>query len=87
MKEVFFRKLQVGISQLHYELTYERDVLKNFLKLTDKLKKQSPRDVLSKVVLKSFAKFTEKHLSKISFSVKLQVGNLKLTEAATGAVQ
>ena len=44
------------------EVLYKRDVLKNFLKFTDKLKKQSSGGVLSKDVLKNFAKFTEKHL-------------------------
>ena len=41
---------------------YKRDVPKNFLKFTDKLKKQSSGGALSKDVLKNFAKFTEKHL-------------------------
>ena len=44
------------------EVIYERDVLKNLLKFTDKLKKQSSGGALSKDVLKNFAKFTEKHL-------------------------
>ena len=45
------------------EVLYKRNVLINFLKFTDKLKKQSSRGVLSKDVLKNFAKFTKKHLS------------------------
>ena len=44
------------------EVLYKRDVLKNFLKFTDKLKKQSSEGVLLKDVLKNIAKFTEKHL-------------------------
>ena len=39
-----------------------------------------------KVVLKIFAKFTEKHLCG-NFFFKLQAGNLKLSETATGYVQ
>ena len=38
---------------------YERGVLKNFSKLTGKHKKQSSGGVLSKDLLKNFAKFTE----------------------------
>ena len=49
------------------EVLYKRDVLKNFLKFTDKLKKQSSWGVLSKVVLKNFSKFTEKHLCRNLF--------------------
>ena len=44
------------------EVLYKRDVLKNFLKFTDKLKKQSSGSALSKYILRNFAKFTEKHL-------------------------
>ena len=44
-------------------MLYNRDVLKNFLKFTNKLKRKSSGGVLSKVVLKTFAKFTGKHLS------------------------
>ena len=43
-------------------MIYKRDVLKNFLKFTDELKKQSSGGVLSNDVLKNFAKFSEKHL-------------------------
>ena len=61
-------------------MIYKRDVLKDFLKFTGKLKKQSPRGVLSKDVLKNFAKFTENIFAGISFIIKLQAGNLKLSE-------
>ena len=44
------------------EVLYKRDVLKNFLKFTDKLQKKSSGGVLSKHVLKNLANFTEKHL-------------------------
>ena len=64
-------------------MIYKRDVLKNFLKFTDKLKKQSSGGVLSKDALKNFAKFREKHFCGISFLMKLQAGNLKLSETAT----
>ena len=62
----FLVYLLVGILQLVHEINsfsevlYKRDVLKNFLKFTDKLKKQSSGAALSKDVLKNFAKFTEK---------------------------
>ena len=42
--------------------------------------------VLSKDVLKIFAKFTDKHLFPSLFFNKLQAGNLKLSEAVTGEV-
>ena len=42
-------------------MLYKRDVLKNFSKITDKLKKKSSGSALSKDVLKNFAKFIEKH--------------------------
>ena len=66
-------------------MLYNRDVLKIFSKFRNKLKKQSSEGVLSKDVLKNFAKFTEKHAG-ISFLIKLQAGNLKLSEGATGDV-
>ena len=68
------------------ELFYKRGVLKNFSILTDKLKKQSSGGVLSKDVLKIFAKFSEKHLRRNLFFNKV-AGNLKLSEAATRDVQ
>ena len=43
-------------------MLYKKDVLKNFLKFTDTLKKQSSGSVLSKDAVKYFAKFTEKHI-------------------------
>ena len=69
------------------EVLYKRGVLKNFSKVTDKHKKQSSGGVLSKDVLKYFAKFTENTFARISFLIKLQSGNLKLSEAVTGDVQ
>ena len=68
------------------ELFYKRGVLKNFSKLTDKLKKQSSGGVLSKGVLKNFAKFAEKHLRRNLYFNKV-AGNLKLSEAAARDVQ
>ena len=53
------------------EALYKKGVLKNFSKLTDKLKKQSSKCVLSKDVLKSFAKFTEKRLDGNPFFNKV----------------
>ena len=68
------------------EVPHERDVLKNFLKFTDKLKKKSSGGVLSKDVLKIFTKFTEKHLCRNLF-FNLQAVNPKLSETATEDVQ
>ena len=67
-------------------MIYKRDVLKSFLKFTDKFKKQSSGDVLSKDFLENFAKFIENIFAGISFLIKLQAGNLKLSETATGDV-
>ena len=67
-------------------MLYERSVLKNFSKLTDKHKKQSSGGVLSKDVLKNFAKFTEKHIFRSFFFNKAAGWDLKLPEAATGDI-
>ena len=67
-------------------MLYKRGDLKNFLKFIDKHKKQSSGGVLSKDVLKNFARFAEKHLWPRLFLIKLHAGNLKLSEAATGDV-
>ena len=67
------------------EMLYERVVLKN-VRFIDKLKKTSSGGVLSKDVLKIFAKSTEKYLCGNLF-FKLQAGNLKLSKTATGDVQ
>ena len=62
-----------------------KDVLKN-IKFIDKLMKMSSGGVLSKDVLKRFAKSTEKYLCGNLF-FKWQTGNLKLSETVTGNVQ
>ena len=67
-------------------MLYQTDDLKNFSKVADKHKKQSSGCVLPKDVPKNFAKFTDKHLFPNLFFIKLQAGNLKLPEAATGYV-
>ena len=69
-------------------MLYERSVLKNFSKLTDKHKKQSSGGVLSKEkMLLKILKNSQKNIySGVSFLMKLQAGNLKLVEAATGNV-
>ena len=52
---------------------------------SDKQKKQSSGGVLSKDVLKNFAKFTEKNIfAGVPFFKKLQTGNLKLAQTAAG---
>ena len=70
------------------QVFYERSVLKNFSKLTDKHKKQSSGGVLSKEkMLLKILKNSQKNIySGVSFLMKLQAGNLKLVEAATGNV-
>ena len=69
------------------EVPYKRDALRNFSKFLDKLKKQSSGSALSKDVLRNVAKFSENIFAGISFLIKLQGGNLKLSETATGDVQ
>ena len=66
-------------------MLYERRVLKNFSKLTDKHKKQSSGGVLSKekMLLKILQNSQKNIYSGVSFLMKLQAGNLKLVEVAT----
>ena len=45
--------------------------MKNFSKFIDKHKKQSSKGVLSKIILKNFAKFTKKHLCRSFFFNKV----------------
>ena len=52
-------------------MLYQRGVLKNFPKFTDKPKKQSSRCFLSKDALKNFAKFTENRLCRNLFFNKV----------------
>ena len=61
------------------DVLYKRGYLKNFSKFTDNYKKQSSGYVLSKDVLKYIIK------NKF-FKIKLQAGNLKLSEAGTGDI-
>ena len=69
------------------EVLYNRGDLKNFSKFTDKHKKKSHGGVLSKDDLKGFAKYTGKHICRsVFFIIKLQAGNLELSEATTGDV-
>ena len=63
------------------DVPYKRDDLKNFAKFINKQKKQSSGGVLSRDVLKNLTKFTS---LPESFLIKLQAGNLKLSETATG---
>ena len=59
------------------ELLYKRGDLSNFSKFSDKHKKQSSGGVLSKDVLKKFAKFTGKHLCQSLFFNKVADWKLK----------
>ena len=73
----FLLFLVVEILQLVHEVSsfslvlYERGVLKNFSKFTEKRKKQSYRSALSKDVPKNFVKFTETHLCRNLFLNKV----------------
>ena len=68
-------------------MLYKRGVLKNFSKFSDKHKEQSSGGVLSKDVLKNFAKVTEKNiLAGVSVLTKLQAEKVKPAEAATGII-
>ena len=63
---VEIQPLAIEISSVP-EVLYERGDLKIFSKFTDNHKKQSSRGVLSKDVLKNFAKVTDKYLCLILF--------------------
>ena len=66
------------------EVLYKKDDLKNFSKFTVKQKKQSTGGDLARDVLKNFAELKINILTRASFLKKLQAGNLKLSEVATG---
>ena len=68
-------------------MLYKRRVLKNS-KFTDKHKKQSSWGVLSKekMSLKILQNSQKNIFAVVSFIMKLQAGNLKLSGAATGDV-
>ena len=68
-------------------MLYKRSVLKSS-KFTDKHKKQSSGGVLSKVKmsLKILQNSQKEIFAVVSFIMKLQSGNLKLSGAATGDV-
>ena len=68
------------------EVLNKRCYLKNFSRFTEEHKKQPSGGVLSKDVLKHFAKFEEKPFCWSLFLTNLQAGNLKLSETATGDV-
>ena len=86
LSNTFLLYLVVEILQLVHEITSFLEVLykRNDLKTCQNSqinKKQSSGGDLSKDALKNFAKFTE-----VFFLIKLQAGNLKLSQAATGNV-
>ena len=68
-------------------MLYKKSVLKNS-KFTDKIKKQSSGGVLSKekMSLKILQNSQKNIFPVVSFLIKLQAGNLKLSGAATGDV-
>ena len=69
-------------------MLYERNVLKNYSKFTNKHKKQSSGGVLSKekMFLKILQNSQKNIFAGVSFLIELQAGNLKLSEAATGDI-
>ena len=68
------------------EVLYKGGDLKNFSKFTDKHKKQSSGGVLSKRVLKILQNSQINIFAGVYFFIKLQGGNLKLSEAANGDI-
>ena len=68
-------------------MLYNGGVLKNSSKITDTLKKQSSGGVLSKDVIKILKNSQKNTFAGISFVIKLQAGNLRLSEATTGDIQ
>ena len=87
----FLQYLVVEILQLVNEISsfqevlYKRSVLKTFSKFTDKHKKQPSRGVLSKekIFLKILQNSQKNISAGVSLLMKLQAGNLKLSEVAT----
>ena len=69
-------------------MLYKRNVLKNFSKYADKQKRQSSGGIPSKekMVLEILQNSQENIFSGVSFLIKLESGNLKPSEAATGYV-
>ena len=69
-------------------MPYKRSVLKNVSIFTDKYKKQSSGGALSKekIFLKILQNSQKSIFSGVLLLIKLQAGNLKLSEAATGDV-
>ena len=69
-------------------MLYERSVLKNFSKLTDKHNTRSsyPEGFCQKIFLKILQNSQKNIFGRVSFLIKLQAGNLKLSEAATRVV-
>ena len=84
--EILFTVCAVEIRQIINEISSFPEVLYKRYDLKNKQKKQSTGGVLTKDVLKNFTKFTDKIFAPVSFLIKLQAGNLKLSEPATGDV-
>ena len=68
-------------------MLYNGGVLKNSSKFTDTPKKQSSGGVLSKDVIKILKNSQKNTFAGISFVIKLQAGNLRLSEVTTGDIQ
>ena len=88
----FLLYLVVGILQLVHEISsfpevlYERDDLKNFSKLQVNTRSSHREVFCKKIFVKIFQNSQKNVLAGVPFLIKLQTGNLKLSEAATGDV-
>ena len=86
----FLLYLVVGILQLVHEISsfpevlYERDDLKNFSKLQVNTRSSHREVFCKKIFVKIFQNSQKNVLAGVPFLIKLQTGNLKLSEAATG---
>ena len=86
----FLLYLVVGILQLVHEINsfpevlYERDDLKNFSKLQVNTRSSHREVFCKKIFVKIFQNSQKNVLAGVPFLIKLQTGNLKLSEAATG---
>ena len=82
----FLLYLVVEILQLIQRCSIKEVIWKTSQNSQINTRSSHPEVFLSKDVLKNFAKFTDKHLCRSLFLMKLQAGNLKLSETATGDV-
>ena len=68
------------------EVLYKKGVLKNFSRFADKHKKQHTEVFCHKMFLKTLQNSEKNVFSGDAFLIRLQAGNMKLSEAVTGDV-